>query len=180
MLLSIEASLGSIVAHLARLRLPSARLLQPGLSRKAIAKVEETLPFKLTPELVTLYRVANGTRVNGRPRLDEVELFPGYSLLSLEDAVRERKRRAGSSQWKKSWFPVFANNAGDYYVVSCGAGPRRVVGFLRGEPEQLVEYASLRAMFATIAECFAKGAFFVKKRETIRSTPRSTSRSGRS
>jgi len=58
----IERSFRVRVARLERLRRPVARLLQPGLSRAAIAALETTLPFKLTKELVELYETANGMR----------------------------------------------------------------------------------------------------------------------
>jgi hypothetical protein len=61
---------------------------------------------------------------------------------------------------------VFADNAGDYYAVRCARGASRgVIGFLRGEPKQPVEYVSLDAMLKTLAACFANGAFFVKRKD---------------
>jgi hypothetical protein len=88
-------------------------------------------------------------------------------LLSLEDAVSEYRKMRRASQWKKGWFPFFANGAGDYYVVSCAPAARGVIGFLRGEPDQPVEYASVTAMFATLATCFDEGALYTKKRDFI-------------
>jgi hypothetical protein len=73
-------------------------------------------------------------------------------------------QRERSRQWKPGWFPVFADGGGDFYAVVCGgAGVGRVIGFMGGEPEQEVEYASLGAMLATLAECFVRGAFHVKR-----------------
>lgn len=160
----IEGSFRAIVARLERLRRPAARLLQPGLSRAAIAAVETTLPFKLTKELGELYATANGTRAKRGATLDELSFFPGYHLLSLEVAARQYRTMRQARQWKNGWFPFFASGAGDYYVVSCAPPSRGVIGFLHGEPDQLVEYASVTTMFATLAKCFEKGAFFVKRR----------------
>lgn len=160
---SVRRSLSAIVSHLTRLRRPAAGLLQPGLSREAIAKIESKLPFELAPELVALYSAMNGTRARTGDVLDDLHFFPGFYLLSLEDAATEYRRMRRSRQWKPSWFPVFANDAGDYYAVPCGReASQGVIGFIRGEPEQEVEYVSLDAMLRTIVECFAKGAFFVK------------------
>jgi tetratricopeptide (TPR) repeat protein len=164
MMPSIADSLVVIVAHLTRLRRPVARVLQPGLSRSEIAKVEASHSLALSPELVALYRRTNGASVNTGDDLDKLHLFPGYYLLSLKDAARAYRQQRRSSRWKADWFPFFANDAGDYYAVSCARkGSPGVIGFLLGEPDQPVEYASLRAMLATLAACFAERAFFVTK-----------------
>jgi tetratricopeptide (TPR) repeat protein len=165
MMPSIDKSFHSIVAALKRLRRPAARLLQPGKSDAAIAEVAALLPFKLTKELVELFRTTNGTDAKQGSTLDDLSFFPGYYLLSLEDAVSEYRKVKRERQWKKGWFPFFANGAGDYYVVSCEPATQGVIGFLRGEPDQPVEYASVTAMFATLAKCFEEGAFYTKKRE---------------
>jgi cell wall assembly regulator SMI1 len=160
---SIAETFSAIVASLERLRRPAARLLQPGLTRPQIATIEARLPFKLTRELVSLYRTTNGTPLKKGSTVDQLSFFPGYYLLSLEDAATEYRQKRSAPQWKKGWFPLFANGAGDYYAVPCAPTSPGVIGFLRGEPDQPVEYASVTSMFATLAECFATGAFFVRK-----------------
>jgi len=164
---SIEKSFRAIVRTLEQFGRPLVRLLRPGLSRSAIAAVERKLPFKLTKELVELYSTTNGTAEKRGATGDELSFFPGYQLLSLESAASEYRKMRRAPQWKKGWFPFFANGAGDYYLVSCAPPARGVIGFLRGEPEQPVEYESVTAMFATLAACFEKGAFLVKKRELV-------------
>ena len=145
------------------MRRPAAQLLRPGLSRAAIAAVEAPLPFKLTRDLVSLYLTTNGPAAKRGATLDDLSFFPGYQLLSLEDAASAYRSMRKAPQWKRGWFPFFANGAGDYYAVSCDTRSRGVIGFLRGEPDQPVEYTSVPAMFATLAACFTRGAFFVKK-----------------
>jgi hypothetical protein len=66
-----------------------------------------------------------------------------------------------------TWLPVFANGGGDFYVVDFSSGSdleHPVVGFMLDEAEHPIEYESLPAMIATIAECFEEGAFFVDDR----------------
>jgi len=61
-----------------------------------------------------------------------------------------------------NWFPIFASGGGDFYSVVCDATSPdfgAVVGFLRDEDSQLVEFASISALLETIANAFADGAF---------------------
>jgi cell wall assembly regulator SMI1 len=90
---SIIRSLRTIEAHLARLRRPVMQLLQPGLSREQIEKHEAKLQFKLTPDLVNLYRVRNGTAAREGDIIDDLWFFPGFYLLSLEEAVQTSRQR---------------------------------------------------------------------------------------
>jgi hypothetical protein len=161
---AIRDSWDAIVSHLTRLRRPIAGMLQPPLAPERIAKLTRPLPFPLGRELLALYSVTNGTPVTHRRPLSDVWIFPGYYLLSLEEAIAEYRSMRRAPQWEATWFPVLADNAGDYYVVGCGRGASRGVrNFLRGEPEHDVEYTSISAMLETFAECFAKGAFFVRR-----------------
>ena len=162
---SINECVQEIAEWLERLHRPAAKLLQAGLSSAEIARVQATLPFKLTAELRALYRASNGVQLKPRTTLNELQVIPGYYLLSLSDAAREYRQQQGAPQWRKGWFPIFANGAGDYYLVPCAPASRGVIGFLRGEPEQPIEYASVTAMFQTFAQCFAQGAFYVKRRD---------------
>jgi cell wall assembly regulator SMI1 len=156
----------SMEGHLRRLRRPVVERLAPPASREQIAKTESELGFKLTAELRALYGCRNGTVSTPKDLLEHTWFFPGYYLLSLDEAAQHARRMRKSRQWKKDWFPVFASGAGDYYAVSCGAGAQPgVIGFLRGEPDQPVEFLDLTAMFATLARAFEERAFFVKGKE---------------
>jgi cell wall assembly regulator SMI1 len=156
-----------IVRHLTRLGRRTPKLLNPGLSREAIARATAKLPFALPPEVVALYEAFDGTRTDTKALLRDMWLFPGYILLSLEDAVEAYRLMRRARGWKPSWFPVFADDAGSYYAVACekSARARGVVGFLHGEPDPEVEYGSLETMLATIAACLAKGAFYSKGKD---------------
>lgn len=68
-------------------------------------------------------------------------LQPGLST----EAVRVRLKEAG-------------------YAVSICDAERPVIGFRVYDADQPIEYASLRAMCETIADCFEQGAFFVDSR----------------
>jgi hypothetical protein len=69
---SIAQSVEAIVEHLRRLRRPSGKLIQPGLSPGEIAKRSTKLPFRLRPELVALYECTNGTSSTSKSNLGDL------------------------------------------------------------------------------------------------------------
>lgn len=157
-------TLDRIVLRLAQSNRAVAQKLQPGLSPSDIAARVASLPFALTREIEALYLWRNGTLVDEGDLLGQAYLFPGFYLLSLDEAVQTYAERKGSRQWRPHWFPVFADGGGDFYVVPCAPEQietAEVIGFIHGEPEQSVEYESLAAMMQTIDACYAQGAFFL-------------------
>lgn len=162
---SMNRSLDQISRHLVRLRRPLAKLLGPGLDFAQIAQLTNELPFKLSPELVVLYSRVNGCTTRDR-RLGDLWIIPGYRLLALEEAIEVygQQRRYAARRWKAAWFPVLTDDAGDFFVVACGArAARSVIAFENEEPRQEVEYVSLDRMLKTFAEGYEKGAFSVRR-----------------
>lgn len=157
-------ALDRILAWLSRNGRAAATKLQPGLTPAYIAAEESKLPFALPRELETMYQWRNGTEVNEGDLLGQAYLFPGFYLLSLDEALQTYSELKGSSQWKKHWFPIFANGGGDFYVVPCEQNKvdsAEVIGFIHGEPDQTVEYESVTAMLETLAGCYDNGAFYI-------------------
>ncbi|MDQ6685913.1 MAG: SMI1/KNR4 family protein [Pseudomonadota bacterium] len=153
-----------IVAHLRHLGRKSPDLLQPPLPSPAFATCAAKFPFPLTGELLAIYAWRNGTRAEQGESLENLHFFPGFFLLSLEDALRNYLERKQNTQWRDDWFPLFADDAGDFYVVPCGSvgvDSTEVIGFVHGEPTQVAEYESIAAMLRTLNAAFAEGVFFV-------------------
>jgi cell wall assembly regulator SMI1 len=135
-----------------------------------IRKMTSGLPFALPREVETLYQWRDGTMVRAGDRLDKVYFFPGFYLLSLEEAVQTYAERRDAPQWRPEWFPLFANGGGDFYLAWCRSEMTQtapIVGFMHGEPEQIVEYESLTAMVRTLAACYDSGAFFLDEDNTL-------------
>jgi cell wall assembly regulator SMI1 len=164
------AKLDLILAHLRRLGRPSADLLQPPLTLAQIERLATRLPFALTTEVETLYQWHNGTRAQTGDDLDDLHFFPGFYFLSLEEALETYVEREDADQWRKGWLPIFANGAGDFYVVPCKrkkVSSTPIIGFLHGEPDQIAEYESLEAMIQTLEACFREGVFYVDDDDTL-------------
>jgi hypothetical protein len=166
----MTSNLDRIVAHLRRLERRAPDLLQPPLSLRQIQLAESKLPFSLTGELETIYQWRNGTKADAGELLEFLYFFPGFYFLSLEEAIEKYEESEDAPQWKKGWFPLFANGAGDFYIVPCKKkkiASSEIIGFLHGEPEQTAEYESLDTMIQTIEACFRQGAFFVDDDDTM-------------
>ncbi len=158
-------ALDECIAHLARLGQPVVSRLQPGLTDAEVAQIEATLPFRLTQELRAVYRWRNGIPVAEGDILGNLWFFPGFYLPPLQYARQTFEERKLAKQWRRGWFPLFEDGAGDFYIVPCPQKKTEdkapVIGFIHGEPEQRVEYLDITTMVETIAACYAAGAFFV-------------------
>ncbi len=140
-----------------------ARLL-PGLPRDAIRERLARAGLGVPPDLRDLYSWRNGTRVEAGTDLDSVHFFPGFWLLSLDDALTSHVAFRDDPRWDSAWLPVFANGGGDFYALDTRESPFHVIGFMIDQSDQLVEYETLGHMVNTLAELFAEGAFFVDDR----------------
>lgn len=136
-------------------------VLRPGLSRSEIqARLVEAC-LEGNDELNELYGWRNGTDTVGAV-LDELHLFPGFYLLSLDDAVANYAAFAADSRWDRWWLPVFANGGGDFYVVDLCPGVGGQVRHYRiDEQEHPMEFSSLSRMIGTLAAAYRRGVFFV-------------------
>ncbi|MBB2974948.1 hypothetical protein FHX49_000489 [Microbacterium endophyticum] len=135
--------------------------LQEGLSGAAAGEQLAGVGLVATEELEQLYRWRNGTSATVAS-LDDIQIFPGYSFLSIEEAVANYRVFLADRRWVEGWFPVFANGGGDFYFVDLKAAQSRAVRhFCIDELEYPPEFLSLSAMIQTLAECFERGVFFV-------------------
>jgi len=163
-------SLDAIVAHLRDLGRRVPDLLQAGLAEQEVRRWQAGLPFAFTRELAAIYQWRNGTRALPGDILDELNFFPGYYFMSIDEAVRTFRERESAPQWRKGWFPLFADGAGDFYIVPCSKrtiDSSPVIGFLHGEPLQVPEYESITAMTRTLEAAFSEGAFYLDADDTL-------------
>jgi cell wall assembly regulator SMI1 len=162
--------LDGIVQHLRRLDRRVPELLQRGLTRPEIQALEATLPFSFTEELVIVYEWRNGTKSESGDILDELNFFPGFYFPPLQEAIEIFHERKNAPQWREGWFPLFADGAGDFYIIPCAQEPQdaaEVIGFLHGEPQQIAEYESIMSMVLTLNAAYAENAFYLDADDTL-------------
>lgn len=145
--------------------------LQPGLTREQIDAQVQALPFRLPEEVYQLYQWRNGSLITA-----PVEFMPQYRLLSLEDAIAERKfsydiylevrgDEVRDSDDNGCWLPLFAED-GNYYVVKGDANPQANAPILhRSEiacdrEDLALIFNNLTDMMQAIAECFETGVYY--------------------
>lgn len=160
---SISESLSAIESGLRRLgRQVLLQSLQSGLTAEAVRLQLDAVGLPASVELEAVYGWHDGTASDTTASLDDIQLFPGFHLLSLEDAVTNYRAFVGDPRWTPGWLPVLANGGGDFYVVDLrptGAGAVR--HFWIDEAEHPVEFGSLTELISTLAEGFARGVFYV-------------------
>lgn len=140
------------------------RSLQCGLPEEAIRSLVESAGLRSVPELEALYGWRNGTSMREAETVDDIQFFPGFCLLSLEDAIANYRAFVTDERWSVGWLPVFANAGGDFYVVDLASAPPLrppVREFLLEEVEHPVAFASITSMLSTLATAFERRVFYV-------------------
>jgi len=159
----IVGLLDTIESFLKIWRFRVCHFLNEGLEEREILKLFEQAELTPTTELVELYQWRNGTKIDPGTILDDVQLIPGFHFLSLEDSVSSYLSFKNDKRWNPSWFPIFANGGGDFYVVDLSQSNGKeapIIGFILNEPVQEVEYQCLTTMLLTFCECFKKNIVF--------------------
>ncbi len=153
-------TLNRILAGLERLETRSdMKALRPGLSSREIGELLRSVELPVDPELVALYSWRNGTDTTGR-KMGEIDIFPGFYFVSLQDAVINYRTFVGDARWQPGWLPVFANGGGDFYVVDLQQAHGPVRHFRIDESVHPIEFGSVGAMLETWAAGFERGVFY--------------------
>ena len=137
--------------------------LHDGMSSYEVKTKFEQINMNPPDELVNLYSITAGTHLQKGDIIDRYHFFPGFYLIHIERAIHYYKSFHLDPRWNEGWFPIFANGGGDFFVVDCNESlnDSKVIGFLLGESEHLIEFQSISLMLETIAECFSEGAYFL-------------------
>lgn len=136
--------------------------LQPGLNTERVGSLLGQIGLSASGQVEALYGWRDGTRTAGVGSLDDIHFFPGFYLLSMEDAVANYRVLVADQRWTPGWLPIFANGGGDFYVTDLGGSMSGVVRHFRiEEAEHPVEFLTIRDMLATIAAGFERELFFI-------------------
>jgi cell wall assembly regulator SMI1 len=169
---SLADVLDRLTAALEAAGSPVLAALLPGLSPEQARQLAGGLPFELDEQLVELYGWHNGTDGSaGVPGLT-----PGTIFMSEQDAIADYSQRVEISHlvatdefeapeiYDPSWFPVILDAGGNGHVVFHSGERKGSVWFIpTEEPEMRYEAApSLAAFLDQIAECYERGAYFVR------------------
>lgn len=154
------AVIGKALRRLGRLVLLES--LQEGVPAEEVRSSLAAVDLPSSPELEALYGWRNGTSTAGVAAVGDIHLFPGFYLLSLEDALTNYRAFAVDARWAVGWLPLFANGGGDFYVLDLSEPAGTPVRHFRiEESEHPIVFGSLPALSATLAGAFERGVFFV-------------------
>lgn len=160
----LKNNLIRLQSYLTDWKRPVIQYLLDGLSYDTVTSKLSSIGFTPTMEISDLYEWHNGTKIVEGAVLDDMHLFPGFYLLSLDDAITQYLALVNDQRWNADWFPIFSNGGGDFYALDysqLNKGFTPIIGFLIGESEHPVEYQSLTTMVATLLECFEQKVFVV-------------------
>lgn len=136
--------------------------LRPGLPTEAVRSALGSVGLAGNFELEQLYGWHDGTSTAGIAAVDDIHLFPGFYLLSIEDAIANFCAFVTDKRWTPGWLPIFANGGGDFYVADLRSAAGSPVRHFRiDEVEHPIEFPSLGAMVSTLAQAFEREIFFV-------------------
>lgn len=162
--MSLDQTIKGIFSHLSRLGRPIAARRRPGVDESTISEKLSLRGLQCPLDFVEAYRSCDGTETAEGDALDEIQFFPGYYWMSLDEALANYDALTRDGGWNASWLPVFASGGGDFYCVICDSQSRDfggVVGFILGEDDHLVEFVDITALLRTVERSFLEGAFFV-------------------
>lgn len=159
----LSTSLGRIEYWLERLgRSALLSRLRDGATAGRVRDMLRSIDLPSNGQVETLYAWHDGTDIQGAVSLDDIQIFPGFHLLSLEDADTHYQAHLNDSRWSRDWFPMFADGGGDFYVVDLGEEKFGAIRRFRfDESEHPVEFDSIVAMVSTLAAAFERKVFFI-------------------
>jgi hypothetical protein len=148
--------LESLVRHLRDLDRPVVSWLRPGVEP---GRVVGALRSEAPPSVTEWFAWCDG--VEGWPGQlqDDVNVIPGYSPVSVEEAVEMKSSYAGDPMLGDNWLPLLTTATGDIYAAVWSPGSdARVAGVLVGEATE-IEFQTIEQMVTVFNACFDSGAF---------------------
>jgi len=140
--------------------------LQPGLSKEVITAHLADLHGHLSQEVLAFYGWHNGQALN-----HDGDLMPWHLFVPLERARRVYQQTLGQrgpyARWHETWWPIWIDEDGrqTHFVASQphphAASPIYTLGTSHHRQEVWMAYDSLTTMLATLAACYATGAYWL-------------------
>jgi hypothetical protein len=152
--------------------------LNKGINYSTINTLLLPITNNIPPLLITLYEWHNGNTISSFTTLplagnmyflpieDAIEAW--YNLQEVVSKTKELYLELGLDQiWKETYFPIFANCGGDYYVIECDYnvstfGQIFYFSLKDYADSGILVYESLQTMFEALYECYVKLVFKIE------------------
>lgn len=141
-----------------------AKKLTAPITDIELAENCENLPLALPDYVINLYRWHNGIE----------ELIPGFTLLSLQDAISLYKALIEYAQeieeefedcefYKNTYFPILQSQD-LFFVIDCNPSSNGNIYIVDGEDfdEAIKEYENLEQMFQVIVDAYLSQAYYIE------------------
>lgn len=123
--------------------------LRPGLRPEAVAAQLGRRGLQAPPEVVEIFGWHDGVDEPADRVMDDVQLFPGFYMVSLEGCLMNYDVFVRSSRWSPAWFPFLANGGGDFYFLDLSVSPPTVGNFEIYESDVRTEFSTLLSFIET-------------------------------
>jgi hypothetical protein len=155
----LESELAELRTHLSSLNRPVLEWMLPGAAPE---EVRALLGDPLPQEVAGWFGWCNGVAFEPDQTQDQVNIIPGYSPLSLREALDARPSYEGDPALTPRWIPLLRSAGGDIYAAVWDKEHEsaRVAGVLIGEATEF-EFGSVEQMVAVFNACYRSQAFSV-------------------
>ena len=154
----LASELAELVEQLSRMGRGVVTLLRPGAQA---AEVEAAFGRPVPDSVADWFSWCNGVTARAGQIQDDVNIIPGYNLVSVNEAVAMIPTYSGDDVLGFNWIPLLRSGGGDIYAaVWDSARVARVAGVIVGEPTE-IEFSSIEQMVSVFNECFRNGAFYI-------------------
>jgi hypothetical protein len=151
---------------LRKLKIPLTELLQNGIDKSIIVEKFAKLKLNIPEEVFTLYSWKNGTFPSEKHTLNQMWVFPGGILSSIDESIEMYQKYAGlDSYWTSSMFMLFEDGGGEMYLIDTDRNSptyKMIIKHSIGAVDYdviITVYDSLEALFKSVLECFETGAY---------------------
>ena len=128
--------------------------------------------------IVDFFQWQNGVDDKNGQTIDQLYIFPGYYLISLQEAIEIYRSLVDSQYYGIGLFPILASGGGDYYLIDLRPNsdkPGAIYKLLEGYfPAQV--FSNLCNLFITYKKCIAEGIIYIAEKKYLEMDDRQFSR----
>jgi hypothetical protein len=132
--------------------------LLPGVSADVVRDELAEVGLRSSTELEQWFAWHNGIST---PTIGSMWICPGYFPSSLERIVANQRALVTDGRWSPQWLPLMEDGGGYFYVIDQSVGTWPIRLFRNDWVEHVVEYVSLGALAATLADAYREQVFNV-------------------
>ncbi len=165
--------MSAITNHLYEISVAASKLgidlasnMNPAATPEEIESETKELPFQLPSEVLDLYRWKNGVLLRGQQC--ETRMVPRFYFMPLQRSVASTRFRISTvgsdySEWRKSWYSLCEDLAGDHYALEVSRGEESCgrIYSVQGVRDPFPAFWSFEMMLRSILECYRQGAYYI-------------------